>query len=150
MTLCFHSTHYTTALDGRAPLPQPGWVQVEWIGDHPDIIYRATALDRPRPVDQFLALPTYIPYSPHSTGYQLPRPLEELSEKEDGTPVPFIIDKEIVERERATLAWYCRHIMNMYAYVFKYAGTSDEELLFVTRFDPTESVCGSSRTLSLS
>lgn len=50
-------------------------------------------------------------------------PLEDLSEKPDGTPVPFIIDQEIVKREHATYAWYCRHIMNMYAYVFKYAGT---------------------------
>jgi len=49
-------------------------------------------------------------------GHHLPEPLEELSEKEDGTltPVPFLIDQDIIARERPTYAWYARHVFNMY------------------------------------
>lgn len=48
----------------------------------------------------------------------------DLSEKEDGMPVPFVIPEEIVKRERATYAWFARHVFNMYSYTFTYAGTS--------------------------
>lgn len=44
---------------------------------------------------------------------ELPGHLEELSEKEDGTPVPMMIPKELVERERPTYAWFLTHIYNM-------------------------------------
>lgn len=61
----------------------------------------------------------------HTAGYRLPEPLEDLSEKGSGKPVPFIIDPDIVKREHATYAWYARHVFNMYSYTFKYAGASD-------------------------
>jgi hypothetical protein len=53
--------------------------------------------------------------------HKLPIDLVELSEKDDGTPMPFLIPHDIVEKERPTYGWYLTHIYNMYAFAFSYA-----------------------------
>lgn len=54
-------------------------------------------------------------------GMRLPAPLIELSEKQDGTPVPMVIPPELIAQEKATYGWYLTHVYNMYSFAFKYA-----------------------------
>lgn len=49
-------------------------------------------------------------HCPNPTG-ELPEQLEEL--REGGLPMPMIIPKEVVEREKPTYAWYLTHVYNM-------------------------------------